>query len=130
MTGNDIVVYKGSTIIGMTRSCEIQSKADTIEVASSSSGAWKEHIASRKEWSLSVSWLIIDTIVVTDPRSLHDLLSVGTTYTLLVKKRGTSDTTGVSGDAILTTCQITATRGNLIQGSFQFQGISALAIPT
>ena len=58
---------------------------------------------------------------------VKDVLNVGTTYTLAFKERGAADSAGVSGSAILTTCKISAIRGNLVTGSFVFQGTGALA---
>ena len=120
MTGNDIIIMKGGTAIAAAKSADVQTKADTIEVASASSGAWKDRIAGRKDWSVSVGYL------VTSDTGLSDLLTVGTTYTLVICGRGTG-ATSLTGSAILTTCKITATRGNLVQGSFQFDGCGSLA---
>lgn len=120
MNGNNIIVLCDGTAIAAAKSAEINSGADVIEVASATSGVWREFIAGRKEWSLSCGYLI------TANSGVRDLLSVGTTVTIKVKGRGAADSTGVSGSAIITKCAITATRGNLVQGSFQFQGSGQL----
>ena len=120
MNGNNIIVYKDGTAIAGAKSAEISTSVGTIEVASATSGQWREFITGRKEWSLSCGYLI------TANSGVRDLLTVGTTCTIKVKGRGAADSTGVSGSAIITKCNITASRGNLVQGSFQFQGSGQL----
>ena len=117
--GNNILIYRNGTAIAGTVSNEIQSGAELIEISSPTSGEWKEYIAGRKEWSANVNFLVLQ-----NEDSLN-LLTVGTNYTLTFRNRGSSYT-GVTGTAVLKTCKITATKGNLIQGSFQFVGVSQL----
>ena len=119
MNGNDIIVKFNGTAIAAAKSAEINTKVDIIETASSSDGEWKDHIAGRKEWSVTVGYL------VTSDAKLTDLLTIGNKFTLVICGRGNNATT-LSGLATLTTCRITATRGNLVQGSFQFQGAGVL----
>ena len=116
MNGNNIIVYWNGTAIAAVKSNSIKTKADTIETASPTNGEWKTHIAGRKEWQISVSYLIL-----TD-NGVRDLLKTGNTYTIKMKGRNAADSTGVTGTATLTNCDITATRGNLVTGSFQFVG--------
>lgn len=118
MNGNNILVYLDGTAVAGLRSNELQVEADTIETASPSTGSWRTYITGRKNWSVSCGWLVA---VHSD---LSKVLNVGTEYTL---RFGYRDGSGVSGTAILTTCDITATRGNIVQGSFQFQGSGPLA---
>ena len=70
-------------------------------------------------WSINVSYLVLAY------NGVRELLNVGTTYTLKFRGRNQSDSTGVTGTAILKNCKITATKGNLVQGSFQFVGTGA-----
>ena len=116
MNGNNIIVYQNGTAIAGAKSAEISTSAGVIEVASATSGEWREFITGRKEWSLSCGYII------TANSGVRDLLTVGTSVTIKVKGRGAADSTGVTGTATITKCVITATRGNLVQGSFQFQG--------
>ena len=58
MNGNNIIVYKNGTAIAGAKSAEISTSAGVIEVASATSGEWREFIAGRKEWSLSCGYLI------------------------------------------------------------------------
>lgn len=117
--GNTLLVYKGNSVIAGTKSNEIQCGCETIEVRSPTQGQWRSFIAGRKEWSVNVSYLVAVASDVED-----NILTVGQTYTLNMYDR-----TGwliLSGQAICTTCKITATRGNLITGSFVFKGNGAL----
>lgn len=117
--GNNIIIYRGNNAIAGTVSNEIQSGVDLIEISSPTSGQWKEYIAGRKSWSVNVNFLVLQ-----NGDSLN-LLSVGTNYTLTFRNRGSSYV-GVTGTAMLKTCKITATKGNLVQGTFQFVGVSQL----
>lgn len=121
LLGNNILIYRSGTAIAGTISNEIQSEADLIEISSPTSGQWKEYIKGRKSWSINVSYLVLAY------NGVRELLNVGTTYTLKFRGRNQSDSTGVTGTAILKTCKITATKGNLVQGSFQFVGTGALS---
>lgn len=118
--GNNIIVLSSGTAIAGVKSDEIQSGAETIEIASSTQQDWKEFIAGRKEWSLNTNYLLL-----ADSR-LADLLNVGTVYELAVTDR--EGNTTVSGRAILTICKQTHTRGNLCQGTFQFRGTGPLIL--
>ena len=123
--GNDILIYRGNTLIAGTRSNEITTNAETIEVSSASNGQWKTYIAGRKDWGVAVNYLVP---AVTN---VSDLLTVGTSYTISVRTRsGSTVTSRLTGTAILKTCKITATKGNLIQGSFQFVGSGPLSAAT
>jgi hypothetical protein len=121
LLGNNILIYRSGTAIAGTTSNEIQSEADLIEISSPTSGQWKEYIEGRKSWSINVSYLVLAY------NGVRELLNVGTTYTLKFRGRNSSDSTGVQGTAILKSCKITATKGNLCQGSFQFVGTGALS---
>jgi len=104
--------------IACSRSCELSIDVDTTEISSPDSGSWKDYIAGRKGWQMTTSHL-----VSTSNFSLFKSL-VGT-------KVGVSFTDGehslsVWGYAICTGVKITATLGNLCQGSFTFTGCGAL----
>lgn len=123
MNGINIYIALGQSTdpIAGARSDEIQCGCDVIEVASVSYSQWREYVAVRKDWSVNVDWLL------GTGRSLTDLLSVGQSYTLnIVSRSGSSGSAVLSGRAIMTQCRIRATTGNLVQGSFQFKGATAL----
>ena len=116
--GDDILILNnaGTAIIAASRSCEVETQSDVVEVSGPSTGSWKQFVGDRKSWMVTVNYL------VTTP--LSDLLQTGTTVILRIKPR--SGSTYLYGQAIVKTCKITATKMNLAQGSFQFQGTGAL----
>ena len=122
MNGNNIIIgtMSGTTFtpIAATKSNEMQTDCETIEISSPSVGDWRTYMAGRKSWSVQVSFL------VTTASNIRQLLSVGTSYTIVMRDR--TNTSSVSGSAIMTTCKISATRGNLVTGSFVFKGTGAL----
>lgn len=114
--GNNIIVYNGGTAFAATRTDEIQTGAEMIEIASSATGAWRSYLVGRKEWSFTTGFFVTQ---------VQSLLNVGSTYNITIGDR-TDRYNRVSGTAILETCQITATMGNLVTGSFKFRGTGAL----
>lgn len=120
-TGNYIIVYRGGTPIAGVKSNDINADTDLIEVASSTSGKWRQYIAGRSDWSVNVSWLMLSDA------DMLQLLNVGTTYTLKIGGRTAANTNVLTGQAILKSCKVTATNGNLCTGSFLFKGSGALA---
>lgn len=114
--GNNIIVFMNGQAIAGTKSDEIQVESDTIEVASETDQEWVHLISGRKSWSLTVGWLVLAN------QDVRKVLLAGSVVTIKIKGRGASDSIGVTGSAILKTVKITATRGNLAQGSFAFVG--------
>lgn len=132
MNGNDILVYildsSGNYLIAGTRSNEIQTGCETLEVSSPSQGAWRAFLAGRKEWSFTVNYLVTNdsALRISGGSGIKDVLQAGNTFTLRVYRRGLTSL-ALQGSAILTGVKITATRGNLVQGSFTFKGNGALS---
>jgi predicted secreted protein len=127
--GNNILVYKGSTLIAGMRSNDIQADTDLIEISSPASGLWRHYITGRKSCTLTVGYLVLtdSALGVSGGNGVRDLLQVGNSFTLHFKVRSATDVSGVSGTFILKTAKITSTRFNLVQGSFQFQLTGALS---
>lgn len=128
MNGNIIIVKKRFEVeegvydwapIASTRSNEIQTSCETIEISSPNIGSWSSYITSVKRWTLNLSYLL------TDDSWADTLLQVGETYKLRIVNRDDSSDY-VEGDAILTTVKHTDTRGNIAKGSFVFRGTGAL----
>ena len=92
-----------------------------IEITNMTSAQWRQFIAGRKQWTVSTGFLVLAGADITK------LLTVGTTYTLQFRDRAGSNI--IEGQAILKTCKISATRGNLATGAFSFQGTGELAVP-
>ena len=124
MNGNNIIIRDSAgTLLAATKSNEWQTEAETIEVSSPTQGAWRAYIAGRKEWSVTTSFL------VTAVNDIKKCLNIGTSYTLNFCENTTNYPVKLTGSAILKTCKITATKGNLCTGSFQFVGNGELAEP-
>ena len=126
MNGNNIFIsLTGSAVpFAATRSNEIQSECEMIEISSPNISNWRQYISGRKEWSFTVNWLVGNN------SGVDQLLNVGTQYNIAIYKRvGNTNTKVLQGTALLKTCKINATRGNIASGSFQFVGNSALTAP-
>ena len=128
MNGKNIIIYVGGEPVAATRSNEIQCGCELIEISSPDSNEWREYIAGRKEWSLSIGWL------VTTHSDLTKLLTVGTTVSITIGTGGGGGgiIAGLYGTAIVQSCKLTATVGNLAQGGLQLKGTGELvdATPT
>lgn len=116
--GNVIYISLEGTKIAALKSCKLSNGCETIEIASPTTGGWRDFIAGRKEWSMSCSWLVLSTSAMKT-----DALKVGTTYTIAF----TDGTTSISGSAICVKADVEANMGALAKGSFQFQGKGALS---
>jgi predicted secreted protein len=112
--GEQIKVYMNGSVVALSKSCDIEVSCDTEEVASPTTADWRDFIAGRKDWTINVSVLL---------SSVSTLVSaVGSTVTLTF---GTQPDQ-LQGQAIVQATKITATRGNLAQGSWKFRGKGAL----
>jgi hypothetical protein len=100
------------------RSDEIQTQCDVIERASATNQNWKEFVEGRAEWSLTVNYLMLSAA------RLSDVLKVRQRFDVTLRDR--SNTTQLSGTAIMTSAKQTHTVGNLCQGSFSLKGTGAL----
>lgn len=126
MNGNLIIVKLNGRAIAGTTSNDITVKCGTEEVASPTQGRFREYIAGRSDWTVKASYLVRTASVIDQGGfNIRDMLKVGNTYTLTFGERFVP-TDGVEGQAILTECRITATKGNLVQGSFSFKGTGTL----
>ena len=122
MNGNNIIITKNGTAIAATKSHEIQSGCQTIPISSATDSGWEHLIAGRKSWSVNVNFLMLAA------SQLDSVLEVGDTVTLVIINRNA--TKSISGSAIVVTCRETFTRGNIAQGTFQFQGTGPLSSGT
>ena len=133
LNGNIILVQLDGHTIAGTKTTEIQVDSELIEIASATQGTYREFIVGRKQWQVTVNYLLMYATyqqMFTYPNaSMTDALLVGNSYTLKFKNRANyyDQPITLKGTAILRTCKITATRGNLIQGTFTFVGNGALS---
>ena len=133
LNGNIILVQLDGHTIAGTKTTEIQVDSELIEIASATQGTYREYLTGRKQWQVTVNYLLMYATyqqMFTYPNaSMTDALLVGNSYTLKFKNRANyfDQPITLKGTAILRTCKITATRGNLIQGTFTFVGTGALS---
>ncbi len=121
--GKDIIIYRDGVAIAGTRSNEAESQADLVQKSSPNTAEWKEYVVGDKSWMMQTNFLLPAV------SNIEEMLNVGNTYTLLFGATGQTGATkhGLAGTAILRQCRITATLGNLVQGTFVFQGTGELA---
>jgi predicted secreted protein len=115
LKGNDIIVMLNGEAIAATKSDELQVACEGIPISSSTTGNWTDVIAGRKSWALTTGFLIADT------PSFFDCIDMAGMYVILRIKHRTG-TVWYEGTALCTQFRVTATKGNLLQGSFAFQG--------
>lgn len=132
VNGNDFLVYAGGVAIAGGRSDEIKASIEMIEKSSATSGAWRNYVPKRKEWGVTCAYLVLSgsALSISGGTAIRDLLQVGNTFTLVFRDRDAANDAGVTGSAILKTAKISAKRGSLIQGSFEFVGNGELSAYT
>lgn len=102
------------------KSCNVKLGCETIEVSSPTTGQFREFIAGRKSWQITLNSLVTNCTEYTFPK-------VGQTFLISMNiEGGCAEHHRVSGNAICTEYQVTGTVGNLAQGSFSFQGTGPL----
>ena len=122
--GNNIIVQIQSgqnwVAVGAARTDEIQVDGEQIEIASKTSGKWREFLTGRNTWSVQTSYL------VTAASDIRELLKVNTTVRLRIG--GSTMATGdyLTGYAIIKTQKLTAPIGGLANGTIVFFGNGAL----
>ena len=114
--GRNLLIYEGSPAVAIAacKSCSIVNKADIEEVSSPQSDEARTYKVGRISWEISASTFVL---------AMKDyVLRKGQTYFLTLKDRNNSADI-ITGSAICTDVQITATKGNLVQGSLSFIGL-------
>lgn len=121
--GRDILVYdqSGDNLVACSRSCEIKTSTEMIEISSPRSGKWKEYIDGRSEWSIDINHFLSTE----DGASLKNLLRTGSEVVVRVARR--DDGVKLAGMAYVKSAQVTATTGNISQGSLSLIGNGELS---
>lgn len=120
--GKNLMILKNTTgstyaaVVAGARSCDVNVEGDQIETSSPSDGQWRNYIAGRKGWSITVGYLMS---VGTFPTEAE---MVNTTVTIRVS----DGTVQMQGTAIVKVWKATGTVLTMAQGSFQLLGIGAL----
>lgn len=117
--GKDLIVLVDGVAIAMSKSCDINVEADIIPTSSPTDGDWEHSISGRKSWKVTTNHLL---------SSFNSMaLNVGAIVTLTIQTNVNGTTEQMTGSAICRLCKVTATNGNLAQGSFSWQGTGSLA---
>ena len=117
--GRDIKIFMGGVAIAAAKSCEISVNVDTHDVLTPADTEWQRLKAERYEWTVQVSTL------VTEFRTRFNLGQM-VTLTMAVCDSNGMTADRMTGNAYLKKSEVTAQLGNLVQGSFAFQGIGPL----
>lgn len=123
--GNDIlikqVVNGQEQSIAASNSCDIELNCDMKPVSSPSSGEYMDYKAGRKTWVVRLNYLVPTTGI-----ALLNQKNIGNKYYLRMYVRNNSSIDKLEGYAYLQQAHVTATRGNLLTGSWIFQGTGSL----
>lgn len=118
--GRNIKIYSGASgttaLIAAAKSCTVSLKGDLIEKSSESQQQYREYIAGRMDWEISISHL------VTSSAPFDGILKVNQSYTVRVDVNGTTK----SGTAICMQADIQGAVGALATGSVKFKGSGPL----
>ena len=126
LQGKNLIVKANGEVIAAAKSCTLNIDCEIIKVSSPTGGQWEHIIAGMKSWSVNTTHLLKMERIIDRP--LHDYLDrIGQSFTLVLELNdiiigGLPVTETLTGTAICRSSQITATKGNLAQGSFKFQG--------
>lgn len=115
-----MILSQGSTVVASAaiRSDEINTACPSIERASATQQDWKEVLAGRKSWTLTLNYLMLAAA------RLRDVLLIGQMFNVTIKDK--SNTSTLTGKALMTAAKQTHTTGNLCQGSFSLEGSGPL----
>jgi len=119
--GRNLIIYLDGEPIAAAKSCTISMSIGDIEAANDADGKAKVSIPTQKEWTVRCQVLVTSLI--------GHMADIGDTVRLSMvvcdwEKNLTTDR--LTGDAILTSANVTASVGNLVQGNFSFKGTESL----
>ena len=120
--GNILLVYNNDTLIGGVKSNGIKVSGDLEDVSAPGDGEWKHYKPGRKGGSITIGYLVLadSALGVSGGSGIKDVLQVNELFTLKFKGRNSGGDPGVVGSFYLQECDIQATRGNLVTGTFRF----------
>ena len=115
--GNNLIISYAGTVIAAAKSCEIDHSCEALERAATEYGNYRAYTEGRHTWKVTTNHLVKDAATM--------LMQVGDESTISCIDR--TNNTKLTGTAICTLCKVTATRGNIVQGSFEFTGSGPLS---
>lgn len=120
LQGNNLIIYVDGVAVAAAKSCTVTMEVGSIDTAGS--GRWKSSIPTVKDWSVKTSVLVTSL-------NGHFALSGKVRLSVAVVDGGEMTTDRMTGEAIVTSANVTAAVGNLVQGNFSFKGSGALERP-
>ena len=121
MLGRQLILAFGGAVVASSVTCEVDMQTDTIEVASPTSGVFRDYIASLCGWSISTSGLIKTT------QQQYDLFELWRNRTKLrVNYYDTEMRMDRSGYAIITNLRESAPNRSIPTYSISLQGCGEL----
>lgn len=122
MNGNVFLLKKDGVTVAAVQTNDIDTACGLLEVAGKSQGKSREYTPDKKEWSMTVKWLLLSTA------AMAALLQSGQVFSMELYDRNHVQRT-VYGQAYLEQCNLQTTVENIAYGTFKFRGNAAL-LPT
>ena len=120
LQGNNLIIYVDGVAVAAAKSCTVTMEVGSIDTAGS--GRTKASMPTVKDWSVKTSVLVTS---LKGPFALNGKVSLS----VAVVDGGEPTTDRMTGEAIVTSANVSAAVGNLVQGSFSFKGTGALERP-
>ena len=119
LQGNNLIIYVDGVAVAAAKSCTVTMEVGSIDTAGS--GRTKASMPTVKDWSVKTSVLVTSL-------NGHFALNGKVRLSVAVVDNGETTTDRMTGEAIVTSANVTAAVGNLVQGSFSFKGTGQLGI--
>lgn len=120
--GNNLLIYANGSVVAAAKTCRISTDAELIACASATDGDFRAFKVGKSSWQISV------TSLVTNVRSWFETPDAAIRVSFVVRDEyGTLMGDRMTGKAIVTKADVSASVGSLMQGQFTFQGTGALA---
>lgn len=125
--GKKARVEKGNVKIDFSTDWSIQAQVDMAD-GTRQGQDWKESLAGCASWSGSMNYQLV--LGNTQQKALVDNIITAVPGTKLTDMKFLldSDTNALTGDIFLTSLNITSSVGDIVKGSFNFQGNGPLSV--
>ena len=120
LQGNNLIIYVDGVAVAAAKSCTVTMEVGSIDTAGS--GRTKASMPTVKDWSVKPAVLVTSL-------NGHFALNGKVRLSVAVVDGGEITTDRMTGEAIVTSANVSAAVGNLVQGSFSFKGTGALERP-
>ena len=119
LQGNNLIIYVDGVAVAAAKSCTVTMEVGSIDTAGS--GRTKASMPTVKDWSVKTSVLVTSL-------NGHFALNGKVRLSVAVVDNGEITADRMTGEAIVTSANVSAAVGNLVQGSFSFKGSGQLGI--